>query len=448
MSRTPHRAPASAARPSPRARPRTENTASAHGAHSVARTSRHTPRTEHGNEKKNPMSTPHTLSKAALPVVLSAGLLLTACGTGQEADTSGGEEAQETAATVANPLVTTYDGGLYVLDGDTLEVAQDIELEGFNRINPAGDERHLFVSTSEGFQVLDAAGAELTDTVIAADTPGHVVRHAGRTVLFADGSGEITVFDTDALGEGAPADTDVHTTEEAHHGVAVELENGELLTTLGDEEERVGAVVLDGDGEEVARSEECPGVHGESAAQGEAVVIGCEDGALIYQDGEFTKVDSEHDYGRIGNQAGTDDSPIVLGDYKTDPDAELERPERVALVDTTDASLTLVDLPSSYTFRSLGRGPQGEALVLGTDGALHVIDPEEGEIVDSIALIDAWEEPLEWQEPRPALFVRGGTAYVSDPAARELHAVDLASGEVTGSVTLDEAPNELSGVVH
>lgn len=40
---------------------------------------------------------------------------------------------------------------------------------------------------------------------------------------------------------------------------------------------------------------------------------------LIYRDGTITKVDSPTDYGRIGNQAGTDASPIVLGDYKQVP---------------------------------------------------------------------------------------------------------------------------------
>jgi outer membrane protein assembly factor BamB len=381
-------------------------------------------------------------------VALSAGLLLTACGGGQDRAATEEADAPQGAVTVNNPLVTTYDGGLYVLDGDTLEVVRDIELEGFNRINPAGDDRHLFVSTSEGFQLLDAVAGELTGDLVAAEEPGHVVRHAGRTVLFADGSGEVTLLDSDSLGDGLPEDPERYTTEEAHHGVAVELGNGELLVTLGDEEERVGAAVLDADREEVARSEECPGVHGETVAADETIVIGCEDGILTYRDGEFTKVESPDDYGRIGNQAGSEESPVVLGDYKTDPDAELERPERVALVDAAEADLTLVDLPSSYTFRSLGRGPDGEALVLGTDGVLHVIDPETAEIVDGIEVTDEWEEPLEWQDPRPALFVRDTTAYVSDPATDQIHAVDLETGEVTASVTLDGTPNELSGVAH
>lgn len=295
--------------------------------------------------------------------------------------------------------------------------------------------------------MLDASAGELTETVFPAELPGHVVRHADKAVLFADGTGEVTTFDPHDLGDGMP-ETETFSAPEAHHGVAIELENGERLITLGNEETRTGAYVTDAEGEEIARSEECPGVHGEATAQDEVVVIGCEDGLLTYKDGEFTKIESPDEYGRIGNQAGSDSSPIVLGDYKTDPDAELERPERVALVDTATDELQLVDLPASYTFRSLARGENGEALVLGTDGAIHVIDPESGEIERSIDVVDEWTEPLDWQEPRPAIFVREGVAYVTDPAGQAVHSVDLASGEVTASAELDAAPNELSGVVH
>ncbi|GAA1096515.1 hypothetical protein GCM10009577_18150 [Streptomyces javensis] len=34
---------------------------------------------------------------------------------------------------------------------------------------------------------------------------------------------------------------------------------------------------------------------------------------------EFTKADAPDDYGRIGNQAGSDASPVLLGDYKDRP---------------------------------------------------------------------------------------------------------------------------------
>ncbi|EHR61894.1 zinc metallochaperone AztD [Saccharomonospora cyanea] len=346
---------------------------------------------------------------------------------------------------ITDPVVVTYDGGVSVLDGRTLEPRAEVPLPGFLRVNPAGDDSHVLVSTSEGFRVLDASRGELTDVVFPGPEPGHVVRHAGRTVLFADGSGTVTSFDPADLGEGKSA-TETYRTAEPHHGVAVAVEDGGLLVTLGDEEERRGIAVLDAQRKELTRNEDCPGVHGEATAQGGAVVVGCEDGVLVYAGGEITKVDSPTEYGRIGNQAGSDVSPIVLGDYKQDPDAELERPERISLIDTRDTSLELVDLGTSYTFRSLGRGPRGEALVLGTDGRLHVIDPESAEVTKTIPVLEPWEEPLEWQQPRPALFVRGDDAYVTDPATKRVHRLNLATGEKEATTTLPHVPNELSGV--
>ena len=372
-----------------------------------------------------------------------AALALGACGTG-----AGQPDAPaQPAPRVTDPIVTTYDGGLYILDGQTLQLATDIPLAGFNRVNAAGDDRHVLVSTSTGFRVLDAVGATLTDVEFPGAEPGHVVRHAGKTVLFADGTGEIMVLDPDTLGtSAAPAET--HRTPQPHHGVAVKLANGELVTTIGNEEERPGIVVHDAQGREIARNEDCPGVHGEATAQGEAVVIGCETGVLIYKDRTITKVPSPTPYGRIGNQAGSAASPITLGDYKQDEHAELERPTQISLIDTTTATLRLVDIGTSYTFRSLARGPQGEGLVLGTDGNIHVIDPGAGSVVRTIPVTEPWQEPLEWQQPRPAIFVRGNTAYVTDPVKKEIAAVDLASGTRTATATLPQTPNELSGVHH
>ncbi|MFF5897152.1 zinc metallochaperone AztD [Streptomyces argenteolus] len=384
----------------------------------------------------------------AVSTLLAASVALTACGgdtaepAAKAADTSSGSSAP----LVAEPIVTTYDGGLYVLDGKTLKLAEDISLEGFNRVNPAGSDRHVMVSTATGFRVLDAAGGKLTDVEFEGSKPGHVVRHAGRTVLFADGTGVVTVLDPEDLGDGRPK-TETYTSAAPHHGVAIQLADGTLVTTLGTEEKRVGITVLDKDRKEITRSEECPGVHGEATAQGEAVVIGCEDGVLIYKDGAVEKVKSPTEYGRIGNQAGSEESPVVLGDYKKDKDAELERPEQVSLIDTEAGTMRLVDIGTSYTFRSLARGPHGEALVLGTDGKIHVIDPATGKVTRKISALGAWQEPLDWQQPRPALFVRDHTAYVSDPSNRKLLAIDVESGERLASAQLPEAPNELSGVV-
>ncbi|RLV70308.1 Secreted protein Precursor [Streptomyces sp. CBMAI 2042] len=384
-------------------------------------------------------------------LVVAASVALTACGGNGNDDAPAGGEAKEQksseAAAVENPIVASYDGGLYVLDGETLKLAKTIALPGFNRVNPAGDKDHVVVSTDSGFRVFDATRQEFTAAEFKGAKPGHVVRHGGKTVLFTDGTGEVNVFDPAALSDGRKPEGRTYTSAKPHHGVAIELAGGELVTTLGTEEKRTGALVLDKDNKEIARAENCPGVHGEAAAQGEVVGFGCEDGVLLYKDGKFTKVDAPGDYARTGNQAGSDASPILLGDYKTDPDAELERPTRISLIDTRTAKMKLVDLGTSYSFRSLARGPHGEALVLGTNGILHVIDPETGKVEKKIEAVGDWTEPLDWQQPRPTLFVRDHTAYVSDPGKRQLHSIDLESGKKPASVTLPKGTNELSGTV-
>lgn len=406
--------------------------------------------------------------RGAALLTLSA-TVLAACGTERSgvpadpaptpapASTTRPAPAEQRSATPR--LVATYDGGLLVLDAGTLEPVGDLPLEGFTRVNPLGDDRHVAVSTAGGFRVLDAgtwgephgdhahhftAEPVLTDTTLAAAKPGHVVVHEGRTAFFDDGTGRITVVDS-ARAADPHAERRTLESEHAHHGVAVASADGTVVGTLGDDEARVGLYARDADGRETARTEDCPGIHGEAAAR-DALVFGCTDGVVVYADGAFHKIDAPDAYGRIGNQAGSPVSPVVLGDYKVDEDAELERPRRVALVDTRTRALRLVDLPASYSFRSLGRGPEGEALVLGTDGRLHVIDPGSARIVRSIPVVEPWTESTEWKDPRPTLYVRGGTAYVTEPSAKRIVAVDTSTGRTLAEATLPHATDELTGV--
>ncbi|MFF2372558.1 zinc metallochaperone AztD [Agromyces sp. NPDC058110] len=377
-------------------------------------------------------------------------------------DSSPPDAAEAEVATTR--IVATYDGGVLVLDGASLEVVDDLPLDGFLRVHPAGDGRRVLVSTDDAFRVLDtgvrveahgdhdhyfAVAPELTELAFPASHPGHVMTNADVTALFADGTGEMQLYGRDDLRNArdlSDVDPDVHASTAAHHGVVVPLEGGGLLTTIGDETTRTGAAALDAEGAELARTDACPGVHGAAVAAAGAVVLGCEDGAIVWNGAAFTKAQAADPYGRIGNQAGSAESRIVLGDYKVDPDADLERPTRVSLIDTGSATIRLVDLGTSYSFRSLARGPEGEALVLGTDGAIHVLDPATGESVERIEVVDAWTEPAEWQQPRPAIEVHGDRAYVTDPAASSIHVVDLSTGTVTATAEVPHVPNELSSV--
>lgn len=399
----------------------------------------------------------------AATLTLSA--LLVGCTSGQSTPTT--SEAPSAAVAAKEPvevrvaqqrLAISHDGGVTVVDvtpGTQPRELATIEADGYLRLNPAGDDRHVFVSTNEGFRALDlgawtephddhahhyAGDPVLTDRLITASKPGHVVAGEGHVVLFDDGTGEVTTLDTAA----AELPTTSTFTLTPHHGIAVPSGHDYLVTTVGDDgKTRTGIAVVDVDGTQLQAFPECPGTHGAAEAHN-AVLFGCTDGALIWNNGATTKVAAPDAYGRIGNQASVPSSPIVLGDYKVDKDADLERPTRVTLIDTATGDLKLVDLGTSYTFRSLGMSESGTPVVLGTDGSLHVLDAAAGTVTRTIPVLGEWEESLEWQDPRPTLLIDGETAYVTDPSTKELFVVDLLTGETTSTLTLSQVPDEVT----
>ncbi|MEX5271334.1 hypothetical protein [Kocuria sabuli] len=380
---------------------------------------------------------------------------------------SDGADRRQEVTSLTPRVVLSYDGGLMTVDAESGEVVGTTEHEGFLRLNSAGDGRHVLVSDSDVFRLFDTGlidqthgdhshyyeqAPALTDTALEAPEAAHVVVHEGKTALFADGSGAIQVMDSTAFSDGVVEDGEVerHATEAPHHGVAVPLTDGNLLLTQGTEESRDTVQVVTPEGEVVAETTDCPGVHGEAAAapteQGDVISLGCENGPVVYRDGAFHKVAVQEEYQRSGNQFGSHDSPIVLADYKTDPDAEQERPTRIGLIDTRTDAIRTVDVGSAYWFRSLARGPEGEALVLTYDGQLNILDADTGEVLHEVDVVEAWEEPEEWQEPGPAVKVAGNRAYVTDAAAQKLHVVDIVAGTLVDSFDLPETPNEIAVV--
>lgn len=393
-----------------------------------------------------------SLPRAGLvALAIGATVTLSACAGGTAPGSAA--PASTAPADAATRVALSYPGGILVLDGESLETVGDFSSEEFTRLNSAGDGQHVMVTTSKGFQVLDAgtsaAEPELTDLVFPASKPGHVVTHGGKTVLYADGTSDSTIFDTDALLASTDALPEVQTIPgvEAHHGVSIALTDGTFLTTVGNADGRNGVVAKDASGATLAESADCPGVHGEGTAKDEVVVFGCENGALVYDGGTFTKLTApDQPYGRMGNAYVSEDSALIVGDYKDDRDAEGYLLHRVALIDTAAKTQRVIDLPEGveYTFRDIARGPGDLGYILATDGSIHVLDPATGELTASYPVIGAWEGPAEWQDAHPAIKVSGDTAYVTEPAKNAVHAVDLTTGEVVKSVTLDQTPNEIA----
>lgn len=322
------------------------------------------------------------------------------------------------ASAPSSRLALTHDGGLMVLDGKTFEVLETIEKEGFLRLNPAGDNRHMVVADGSSYTMLDmgawtqehgdhdhyyTTAPTLTSLSFAAEGTGHVIVDYGKGAMFADKTGTFDIYNPAHLtGEDqrtvSTLETTTVTLPEPHHGLAIPLEDDRYLVTVGNDEERSGAAVVDAEGKTIVENKECPGIHGEAVAADGIITVGCQDGALIYKDGAFTKVSNPED-------------------------------------------------PYS---RSLARGEQGEHLLLTTDGKLRFY-AEDGAELGAVDVMDSWEESTVWQDPRPAIWVDGHTAYVTDPASKKLHVISLAKiaqgeAEVFESVDLPEVPNEINGI--
>lgn len=373
------------------------------------------------------------------------------------------EEGQLEVAQLPNRVVISYDGGLKTYDPKTGEVIGEDEVPGFLRLSNAGDGRYAMVTQGDKFLSYDSglikkphgdhnhyytADPKLTDVDIEAPHAGHVVHNDGFTALFSDGDGVAKVYKTSEVGTGGQP---VATFEsgEAHHGVAVPLEDGSIVMTKGTEDERHTIQHLDKDGKVLTETTECPGVHGEATAGNGKLFFGCEDGPVVFDGKAFHKIDvssyaGKDGYQRSGNSAGSEESPIILADNKTEKDAEFERPESVSLINTDDYSAKKVDLGSSYWFRSLARGPLGEALVLTYDGKLNIIDPETGEVTKKIDAISEWKEKEEWQLPGPILKSEDGYAFITDANKDELVVIDLYKGEVVDRYELDITPTEMA----
>lgn len=381
-------------------------------------------------------------------------LLAAGCATGgaEPAADGGSFDAGSAEVEPSSRLAVSLEGEVAVLDAESLEVLETFPSEDFTRVNAVGDGRNVLVTTTEGFQVLDTATPELTDTVFEADAAGHVVRHAGKTVLYSDGWGETTIFDTDALveSEGELPEVTQYDAEEPHHGVSIVLEDGTLVTTVGTADARSGAVALephDDHFHELAISDQCPEIHGEGTTAGEVAVFGCENGALMYKDGEFIKLDAPDEFGRMGNAYVSASSPIAVGDYKNDPDYEGYLLNNIALIDTENETYTVQDLGDvEFTWRGAGRGPEDNFFALATDGAIHSLDPETGEFTDDVfPVVDPWEGPGDWQTPHPGMITAGDVAYVTDVDGQRIVSVDLTTGEILAeSDELPSQPNELA----
>lgn len=384
--------------------------------------------------------------------LLLTGSLLAACGSDDESTAASASGPTETEG--AEPrLVVASGSSVEILDATTLESIETFEVESMPKLAVAGDGRHVWTLQSEAGVVgaIDAGtwteahgdhGHSYADEPTQLDdeldggTSYHAVSDGERSVIWWDDSGELSTVNDSSLASGRVRERTI-AVGEPHHGVGAPTADGGFLVSTSVDGEATGVAAIDESGTETARWETCPGLHGETHVGEDGYAFGCATGILVVAGQEARNIASPVEGAGTGALATDGESPVLAGTLSSEDDESLAT--KVALYDTAAGTSRVVDLGVEYSNLTAS---EGGAYAVGTDGALHRIDLATGEVT-SIDVIDSWDKPEDWMEPRPNVAVAGHHAWVTDAKAKTVTVVDLETGETGETGSLEAAPTSL-----
>lgn len=410
--------------------------------------------------------TAHARTRATTAAILTAfALAVAACDSGSAS--SGNESTPtptpgESASATPEPgperpqetrdphprLIVAHEGSVTVLNGRNLDVMMSIPVEGIAEPTVSSDDRHVYIASRSGGDVivLDAGSYALPHVghahyyivepallgiSLATSPSAYFVAGSDHTAIFDRTTGTTSHFNDVALISG---ELDIATIDgTAHHGVAVPIGNGQsLISSTSDGETASSISRVSESGDILDTSPECQSLGGETTTL-RAVAFGCQGSVLVYEDDAFRSIQLDSDDHRITRLSGTTHSDVLLVGY-----SETE----IALIDLSQDSVQVVDLGVRYA--DLARGADSEAIVLGADGAIRIIDPETGDIDSTIPSIDAFPVGADASAPQPGLVVMEHLAFVTDVAASRVVAIDVYEGAFLAEVAL---PSEPYGIV-
>lgn len=391
-----------------------------------------------------------------LITVLAVGLTTAACAGSDDQPATDAEPSDRETTAVAQPrLVIASDNGVEVVAGSDLAGLGRFDLASRPKLQVAGDDRHVFVLQSEAGKVgvvdsgtwSQAHGdhshsyvtePSLLQTTFDRGTSYHAVSDDERSVVWFDDDASFETFDWKDLEDDAVTTQRVEAGA-AHHGVAAPLGDGGFLASYAEGEDAAGVLVLDADGRETARIGGCEGLHGEAHAGEDAYAFGCADGLLVVEDGEGTSIASPLDGAGTSTLVGAHESDLLVGNLSSETDESAG--QQIALYDLGAERATAVDL--GVEFSGFARG-DGQTVVLGTDGALHVIDEASGAVAEKFDVVEPWELTDEFSDPKPQVAVGGGFAWVTDPRDKSVALFELGTGKERARSTLQDVPTSLA----
>jgi zinc transport system substrate-binding protein len=279
---------------------------------------------------------------------------------------------------------------------------------------------------------LKLSAPRLLPRVAEGPKPSHVLGGDGRLASFFGGDGSIVV-----AGEGSPANLRANV---PHHGLAYPFRSAAGPRLMVSHAAAAGArpggvVVLDEQGKEVARADNCPMLHGE-AISGRVIGLGCGDGVLLMntRTQAFRKVPypAGAENGRMARSLiGGADFHLFVGDFGANA---------VTILDPDAGQFAVVELPARRVAFTMDPQRSDAMFVLTEDGQVHRIDTLNGKIVASAAAVQRYSLEGGSSVARPRLSAAGGLLAVTDPAQSRLLVLDAATLDPKREVALGGAP--------
>jgi hypothetical protein len=279
---------------------------------------------------------------------------------------------------------------------------------------------------------LKLSAPRLLPRVAEGPKPSHVLGGDGRLANFFDGDGSIVV-----TGEGSPANLRANV---PHHGLAYPFRSAAGPRLMVSHAAATGArpggvVLLDEQGREVARTDDCPMLHGE-AISGRVIGLGCGDGVLLLntRTQEFRKVPYSAGAGNgrmVRNLIGGTDFHLFVGDFG---------PDAVTILDPDAGQFVVVELPARRVAFTMDPQRSNTMFVLTEDGHVHRIDTLAGKVVASAMVVQRYSLEGGSSVARPRLSAAGGLLAVTDPARSRLLVLDATTLGPQREVALGGAP--------
>jgi hypothetical protein len=254
----------------------------------------------------------------------------------------------------------------------------------------------------------------------------------GRLASFFDGDGSIVV-----AGEASSPNLRANV---PHHGLAYPFRSAAGPRLMVSHAAAAGArpggvVLLDEQGKEVVRADNCPMLHGE-AISGRVIGLGCGDGVLLMntRTQAFRKVPYPAGEGNgrmVRSLIGGADFHLFVGDFG---------PDAVTILDPDAAQFAVVELPARRVAFTMDPQQSNAMFVLTEDGQVHRIDTLGGKIIASAAVVQRYSLEGGSSVARPRLSAAGGLLAVTDPARSRLLVLDAATLDPKREVALDGAP--------